>query len=383
MPTSQSSISSYIFGISLLSFMLICALPKSYSQAQIEIDSAENGILIKDALLAGLAVINSQTTGVFVQNSGNNGFQVSNAGLNGLEVLNAFFNGVHVGTAEENGLHIENAYENGVQIDLARNNGVIIDSAFNDGIYVKSAGRYGLNIQGKKSLDTKEPADHIAQIYNTSNNTSPDVLSLKVGRENPGTGVNFITFYGGSSAVGAIEGTLGGITLKSGSADFAEMLPVLDPKEIFEAGDIVALRDGQISKDTRAAHQVMVITDRPIVLGNQQDDETDYEKVSFIGQVPVKVIGDVAAGDWIVAAGQHDGIGIAKSSAELLLEDHIVGQALESNTNPKLKSINTLVGLDHSQAIKDHLLSTMQSEIDQLKAQVKMLIDAIEVSAEE
>jgi len=112
----------------------------------------------------------------------------------------------------------------------------------------------------------------------------------------------------------------------------------------------------------------MVITEQPIILGNDQIDTDNYEKVSFVGQVPIKVRGPVQAGDWIISTGQHDGTGLARASDKIQIEDQIVGLALDSSIDPATKKINAIVGLDHSQALKDHILSDMQYTIKKQQA---------------
>ncbi|MBK7086704.1 MAG: hypothetical protein IPH53_19460 [Flavobacteriales bacterium] len=97
-----------------------------------------------------------------------------------------------------------------------------------------------------------------------------------------------------------------GVTYESGSADYAEWLERADPAEVMSFGDIVAVKGGRISKNTRAgAERYMVISLKPAVLGNMPGPGKEhlYEKVGFMGQVPVKVIGPVHVGDYILPSG--------------------------------------------------------------------------------
>ena len=67
-----------------------------------------------------------------------------------------------------------------------------------------------------------------------------------------------------------------------------------------------------------------------------------------------------------------------RAADQIQISDQIVGLALESTNDPANKRINSIVGLDHSQAIKTHILSDMQStisdqekDINELKKEIK------------
>lgn len=125
----------------------------------------------------------------------------------------------------------------------------------------------------------------------------------------------------------------------------------------------------------------MAITDRPAVLGNQTDEDSALTgKVSFIGQVPVRVRGVVNLGDWIVPSGEDDGICMAIPSNELRLDHHVVGRAWESSNDPGIKRVNTAVGLDQSEILK-HIIESQQSQIDEFRAiLLKMKVSLIELN---
>ncbi len=209
-----------------------------------------------------------------------------------------------------------------------------------------------LSVQGSVSQNPASPVEHISLIYNTHSTGGADVLALKVGQDDPGTASNFITFFDGNNDIlGRIEGNgSGGVSFESNSADFAEYLAKESATSTFSTGDVVGIKGGKISLNTVDADRAMVITDQPIVVGNAQNDPDQFEKVSFIGQVPVRVTGMVKAGDWIVASGKNDGTAVAVSTSEIALEHQIIGQALESSSHDDLKLIKALVGLDNSEA---------------------------------
>ncbi|MEJ7914323.1 MAG: hypothetical protein WKF70_14270, partial [Chitinophagaceae bacterium] len=162
-----------------------------------------------------------------------------------------------------------------------------------------------------------------------------------------------------------------GIAYESGSADYAEWLPKENASETFKAGDIVAIRNGRITKNTYGASQLLVISYKPIVLGNmpKEGTEKDYEKVAFLGQVPVYVWGSVEKGDYIIADGLSDGFGIAVNPAKMKLDEYkkIVGVAWSSASGKGVSVVNLAIGLNRND-MADVLLS-QQAEIDELKAQ--------------
>ena len=61
-----------------------------------------------------------------------------------------------------------------------------------------------------------------------------------------------------------------------------------------------------------------------------------------MGQVPVRVIGKVAIGDYVLASGNNDGLAIAKAADQIQWEDYkkIVGIAWEACKGQQLSLIN-------------------------------------------
>ena len=105
----------------------------------------------------------------------------------------------------------------------------------------------------------------------------------------------------------------GVLSYNTTAADFAEWLPMLRPGEKIEPGDIVAVVGGKITKSTEKADYFQVVSTAPGWLGAcpGKDREHLYRKVAFLGQVPVRVRGQVNAGDYIVASTLNDGTGRA------------------------------------------------------------------------
>ncbi len=217
-------------------------------------------------------------------------------------------------------------------------------------LYVKADGRI--------STHSSDPRSYVATIEVT-NPGAASGLAIYMNNQQAGSADDYIGFITRNAAddgghfAGGIRGVVGatenGIQLVSNAADFAEFLPRANPDEKLEPGDIVGVTQGRVSRDLTGAHHVQVVSTAPVVAGNmpQRDDEHLYEQVAFIGQAPVKVKGSVKAGDYIVASGKNDGLGIAVSPDNMTPEDFkmAVGQAWESSDEQGVKLINTAVGL--------------------------------------
>jgi hypothetical protein len=164
-----------------------------------------------------------------------------------------------------------------------------------------------------------------------------------------------------------------GVTYESGAGDYAEYLTKADPAEDFNAGDIVGIKGGKISKNVNGAEKILVISKKPIVLGNVPSAENKNlsEKVAFLGQVPVRVFGKVNVGDYILPNGNNNGVGKAISPSKIKSTDlkNIVGIAWSEGSNEiNINTINVAVGL----AINDNqiIVDEMKSEINNLQNQI-------------
>ena len=161
-------------------------------------------------------------------------------------------------------------------------------------------------------------------------------------------------------------------------------MPKLNPTEKFVPTDIVALKAGKITKNTADADQYMVISTKPIVLGNMPaagENKKDYEKVAFMGQVPVRVLGKVQKGDYILPSGGNNGFGIAVSPNNMKTEDFkkIVGVAWsESKENQNINLINVAVGLNTNSLAS--VIERQAKQILQLQQAVSYTQDHIKKS---
>lgn len=146
-----------------------------------------------------------------------------------------------------------------------------------------------------------------------------------------------------------------GVTYESGAGDYAEWLPKSDVNETFFPAQIVGLKNGAISKNLDGANKLMVISTQPAVLGNMPSNkEMPYEKVAFLGQVPVHVMGKVNVGDFIVPSGKDDGLGKAISPDKMMVEDYqsIVGVAWSASDDKRYSPVNVAIGLNGNEVNK-------------------------------
>ncbi len=142
-----------------------------------------------------------------------------------------------------------------------------------------------------------------------------------------------------------------GVSYTSGSGDYAEWLPRAVKERDLIFGEIVGVKGGLVSLNTSNADHFMVVSKMPAVLGNapQEKDKAAFEKIAFMGQVPVKVLGKVDVGDYIIPSGNNDGMGVAVNPKKLAAADFskIVGVAWEATKDdaPVLHYVNVAVGL--------------------------------------
>ena len=173
-----------------------------------------------------------------------------------------------------------------------------------------------------------------------------------------------------------------GVAYESGHGDYAEWLERDDHSEYLTAGDIVGVKAAKITKDLTDFEQVMVVSYKPIILGNIPDENKTHlgNNIAFMGQVPVKVIGPVSSGDYIVAHGEISGYGKAINPKEMKTENFkfAVGRSWDTNLNDGPKLINTVVGIHNGDWVKvmqkiesrqekfEDRLNEFENKVDQL-----------------
>lgn len=119
-----------------------------------------------------------------------------------------------------------------------------------------------------------------------------------------------------------------------------------NPEEVFNPGDIVQVNeDGKLTRAVSSSHFpiVGIVSDEYAACYGATEEELEEGTkipVGLIGKIHVNVIGAVKLGDKIALI--KDGVG-ASCSTNNLLEDNIIGKALESNNEIGLKKVLCLV----------------------------------------
>ncbi|WP_235297473.1 autotransporter outer membrane beta-barrel domain-containing protein [Portibacter marinus] len=171
------------------------------------------------------------------------------------------------------------------------------------------------------------------------------------------------------------EGSEGGVTYVSFGADYAEWLPRADINEGMKNGMIVGVTNGKISRQTEGADQILAISTNPIVLGNKPipGKEAEYEKIAFMGQVPVLTRGKVEIGDYILPSGRNDGFGRAVKPEDLQISDltQIVGRAWSASQNEWMGYVNVAIGLNRNDVAK--IVAKQQEDLLALKDEISDL----------
>jgi hypothetical protein len=176
-----------------------------------------------------------------------------------------------------------------------------------------------------------------------------------------------------------------GVTYNSGHGDYAEWLERLDHHETISNGDIVGVRGGRITKELRNAEQIMAVSTRPIILGNNPtEDRREFgHNIAFMGQIPVKIIGPVTIGDYIIGNHETPGYGLAVHPDDLTLAQAnlIVGRAWETKETAGPKRVNTVVGVDNGAMLRlmqqnQAETSKLNSRLDQLETAMSQLVSS-------
>ena len=174
-----------------------------------------------------------------------------------------------------------------------------------------------------------------------------------------------------------------GVAYESGGADYAEWLQKLNKDEVLSFGDVVGVKGGVISKTFSDAERFMIVSHNPGVIGAMpsSDEESMYEKVAFLGQVPVTVVGKVQLEDYILPSGNGDGMAIAVSPNKMQAMDfkRIIGIAWSVSDSLKdFNYINTAVGIhanDLAATVEDmqSVINVMQETLRKLDPNYKPL----------
>jgi hypothetical protein len=174
-----------------------------------------------------------------------------------------------------------------------------------------------------------------------------------------------------------------GVEYSSGHGDYAEWLERLNQEEYITAGDIVAVKGGKITRDLTNVEQIMVVSHKPIVLGNIPENGKNHigNNVAFMGQVPVKVMGAVKSGDFIVASKQVKGYGVAIHPEDMKSQDHLlaVGRTWENKPNLGPKMVNTVVGVQNGNwKVSVEKVKQQQLTLDQKILELELKLNAVD-----
>jgi hypothetical protein len=176
-----------------------------------------------------------------------------------------------------------------------------------------------------------------------------------------------------------------GVTYESGSGDYAEWLPRREAAEDLAFGDIVGVHGGEVTKDTADADQLLVVSYKPIVLGNMPPEgaRDQHEMVAFMGQVPVKVDGIVQRGDFILTSGRGDGRGRAVSPEDLQPGDlaQCVGVAWDASDFPGRKLVRVAIGLQPR--VLSEMLRDQHGRVENLEAELDATRTTLEATQQQ
>ncbi|MGE3311243.1 MAG: hypothetical protein AB7O66_14845 [Limisphaerales bacterium] len=172
----------------------------------------------------------------------------------------------------------------------------------------------------------------------------------------------------------------GGVTYESGAGDYAEWVERRNEDEEIRAGDVVGLHGGKVSRVTDGADHLHVVSWNPIVLGNMPPGERKeaYEKVAFMGQVPVRVRGVVLEGDFLVASGKDDGVARAVGEDSLTpgLLGQVIGRAWETSGEEGERFVRAMLGLRPNEVApmlvrQEQAIQRIQRETEELKSELR------------
>jgi hypothetical protein len=173
-----------------------------------------------------------------------------------------------------------------------------------------------------------------------------------------------------------------GVSYQSGAGDYAEWLPKENTTEVYTEGEVVGIKNGYVTKDIWGAEKIMVVSTNPIVLGNmpQPGAEMDYVRIAFMGQVPVKVIGEAKPGDYILPSELGSGYGKAVHPEDMDIRNYskiagVVWSTISQLTH-EIKLVNIAVGINTNDL--NTVVSNQQKELAALRTNLEKLQDQFE-----
>ncbi len=167
-----------------------------------------------------------------------------------------------------------------------------------------------------------------------------------------------------------------GVVYSSGAGDYAEWLPRKEGERDLHMGEVVGVRGGKVSLNTTEADHFMIVSTQPAVIGNapQPGQELNFEKIAFMGQLPVKITGPVSVGDYIITSGNHDGFGVAVHPKDMKTGDYarVVGVAWETAPDQPINFVKVAVGIN---------TNDLSNKVDDLNKEVENIMAFLEGKA--
>eukprot|EP01043_Picozoa_sp_COSAG02_P027174 COSAG02_NODE_1589_length_11792_cov_203.500898_9_plen_717_part_00 len=143
--------------------------------------------------------------------------------------------------------------------------------------------------------------------------------------------------------VGSLSTSGAGLKFTTAAGDFAEWHELSDHAETLEAGDVVGIRRGKVSRRTARAAMVGVVTDKAAVVGSWSrwtgsSTKRTGAEIAYCGRVPVRVRGPVQEGEVLVSSGREDGLAVAISNSSAANQGCEINCATEQRvTQPQLQ----------------------------------------------
>ena len=172
-----------------------------------------------------------------------------------------------------------------------------------------------------------------------------------------------------------------GVTFLSGNGDYAEYIPKEIISEDFIPGELVGIKNGLVTKDVWGAEKTMIISTQPIVLGNmpQANNEMNAEKIAFMGQVPVTIIGKAEPGDYILPNVLTSNFARAVHPKDMKTHDYkyvagVVWNIIEENSG--ISIVNVAVGINTNDLTEvvyqqEEELKAIRTKVEQLQIQME------------
>lgn len=166
-----------------------------------------------------------------------------------------------------------------------------------------------------------------------------------------------------------------GVAFLSGGADYAEWIEKANAEEDLFPGEVVGIHRGKASKITSGADHFLAVSTNPIVLGNMPPEgrEEAHAKIAFLGQVPIRVVGKVSSGDYILPSGKNDGMAVAFSPERLPAQRYreIIGVAWENSNSEAPALVNVALGLNKND-LSDKV-ARLETQMDDLREEIEAI----------